>query len=284
MKRRAIVVAIMFTFGGCQSQEMPTSLEFNRASREYFRDHTYLLDSLNVNQFGRCILEKTIENDLDDLNGSIIVIAQDRFLIKAYFEDYLQMHFSFIKDIKTEKFYFWAIPELSEFLYHVDSNYVLKKDTYKLKRPRAPVKIPTANLNNVLSSDCFRIGDHDPAERVTRFRRASEVLTEAFPLLRSNETSTVGFIGKIHDDFARGLISDSAFNQTMTIVNTGMKTERYMNVYRFDKIGYLLTIFDGHSTGITIEMFFLPDNERIYISRLMTIKYRECFENSMVEQ
>ena len=108
-----------------------------------------------------------------------MVILQDKFLVKNYYEGYLQLHFSFVKNLGTGKMHFISFPQFSEFVFDVKVNYERKNDSvYTLRVPREPIKLNTFMLEEFLMNREFLTIQSNHYDVAAKFRFASEVLNE----------------------------------------------------------------------------------------------------------
>lgn len=271
----------------CQSQDIPTVAEFNKEAADYFVENYQLFDLSPLDDFKKCTLKKIIENDLEELGGPRIAILHDRYLIKEYYDGFLQLHFSFIKEIETGTFYFICLPQLDEFIYDVMANYRQKNDSiYELRSLQWQVRINTDPLLNLLSNDDFQFYSSDIHERFTKFRYASEVLTESLRLLRRNEISASRLQSALQEDLKQEIITDRAYKMAMQLIDDAVRNENKIRTYEFDVAGYLITVYsvDKQRPHVAVDMFFIPKNERKLISRSEGIKYRDCLPNKRVNR
>jgi hypothetical protein len=287
MLLRILLVVLLGTSVNCKPQPLPTSEEFDRKASSYFAEHFDAFDLSPLDEFEVCTLKKVVANDLGELGGSRLTIVEDRFLLRSYFERFLQLHFCFIQDVETGEFYFVSIPQLDEYVYDVEANYV-KQDggMYQLKSPRQPIKMNTRLLSDFLSN--IDLGIKNTSNLEKRFlgcRKVNEILDEAFIFLPYDEISHSTLQGRIKDEQEKGLISTHSLNITTQFIEASLQNEHSLRTFYIDGAGYLLSScsLDKETLKAHVDMFFLPDEKKILTSRVESIKYRDCLENRMQE-
>lgn len=281
MKCSFLAIFATCSFACASSQNIPTSQEFNRKASEYFLEHFNEFDLSPLDEVEKCMLKKTVENDLNELNGSKIVILHDKFLIKHYFEDYLQLGFSFIEDSKSGKRYFLSLPQLDEFIFDVEANYVQKNDSvYQLEMPRQPVEINTRLLDDMFFSvEDFLVDQSGTRDFYSKSRFAGDLLREGFSFFHPYlEISLGDFVGRMQKDLSIGLLSHESFNKLMKLEERSLQNEISLNIFFIEHIGYYLQIYsrDKATSKLKLDLIMLPDRERSYSYRHAMIRYRDC--------
>src|SRR5687768_1578348 len=281
---RIFLLVLPVTNFNCQSHSLPTSEEFDRKASSYFAEKFDAFDLSPLNNSQECTLRKVIDNDLDELSPPRLVILQDRFIIKSYFEPFLQLHFCFIQEIETGKFHFLALPQLDEYVYDVKANYREQDNAiYKLQASREPVRLNTRLLLDFFSHTEFGYDTRSIQDRLFDFRKVDEILNEAFVFFKHTEISANSLLGIAQKDLDDGLISKDAFVIMVELIKSSLRNEQHVRTFHIDGAGYLISAcsVDKQTLKVTVEMFFLPDRERILTSRSEGIKYRECLDNKM---
>lgn len=224
------------------------------------------------------MLQKAVKNDLDELSEPAMRILHDKFVIKHYFEDFLQLHFSFVKNIDSSQFYFIMLPEFDEYIYQVEENYIQLNDaTYRLKWPREPVRINTYAIERLLSAKEFELNNDLAVEKDAR-SLVQQILNETFEFLEPNEISNGILENQLRRDLANGSISQVSFDSVMKFVEASLRNEIDLKIVSLQKAGYIFEVFGREVGGqrLTLNIFFLPDNQRAYLSRTHVINHREC--------
>lgn len=261
-----LFLASAFSTGSCQ-RSFPTSSQFNEQAKEFFLEQYETLDLTPMDELERCILKEAITKYLDTLDNSKIVIVHDRFLVKNFYEPWLEMPFSFVKDAVTNRFYFFCLPEFHKMIYDVDMNYELSEGgKYKLKAARGAKKIASPMIN-VFFSD-FNRSEGQQFYSATEI--AKDIIHAAFPdLLCAYEPVSV-VEWEMRNDCDSGLIAESALEEIVQLLNpSSSDTDHDTEAYFIDSVGYLFVIYCLSNPGEKVEVSFylVPEVEGSFIDR-----------------
>jgi hypothetical protein len=276
------VLALALCTRCSNGQSVITSAAFNKmASTEIISNlDIYNLDPLS--DVEKCIFKNVVTNDLNELNGSRIVIINDRFMIKNYYEGYSQFRFSFIQDMKSDKTYFIGVPSLDKYICDVSLHYKEKNDreyllneTYKIK------KLDTSLLDSLFLNEAFKV-DGTGAEGIyNKIKEASNVLREILTATYVHEFS--GFVGVLENQINDGLITKVDYDKILGLYQLNLKENYKVDVCNMDFAGCVIIVYSfdkAISQNIKVEVYFMPKQKRTKLhNSFMPDYWQECSGN-----
>jgi hypothetical protein len=219
-----------------------------------------------------CILEKSIDRYLNELNSHKLVIV-DSLMIRNYYLIDINFGFSFVvtNDCRV---HFIAMPELHGYL---------RRDYYGknkalLNPENAFAKIDEPSLDNLLDNYVFRKDDLPEVQH----EKALRVLKELVGIFSSQSSpeDLLNYVNGQPDGYRNEVLK--TFGQKLNTPLHLRTTGSYLDVYEFYPFGYI--ILDFYTEALTGEMkldlFFVSKYEGAFILRDPDTngRYRDCLD------
>jgi hypothetical protein len=280
MKHTNPFIYLLFLWSCSIGQPSNNYENFNEEAKQTFLKGIDSYDLSPLSGAEKCILKKTIENDLDDGNNWKVSLIHDTFVVRSYEGGFLQLGFSFVKDKVSNKYYFLWIPSLKERLYDFRVHYKEKNDTiFELKEPVTAIKLHTPLLDDFFKHPIFHVGP----EKYEFFKKknvARHLLEEAFEDVYKYEVDGGVLLNKMEDLLNKGIISSATYNLVDEKFNKPISTiENYkLETFYIDYAGYIIFTYSVDSTTnyLKVDTYFIPNKERPLSVRGITTNYREC--------
>lgn len=287
---------ITITFVICLTSCLPNernngSAKFNDDAKEFFIKNASSLDLSVLTEEEKCVLSKSIENDLDDLNDWKMALVKDNLVVRRYVEPYTNLNFSFVRDKSLNKLYFasfldyWSIIFTPERKYYEKRNDTLLVfvDELKILRLNAPT------FDTLLKSKEFQVDPNNPRDFYIKANFASRFLGELDQGLLHNKCSLDDLYGYAEKSLGAGHMKKDLSVQIQRLVRKGLDTGAYLvETHYFDFAGYLLVLYskDGYSKHRTndqlkVEFFWVPFPQRRVVGWGFDrpTEYYECFRS-----
>jgi hypothetical protein len=259
--------------------KMLNSKRFNEKAKEFFITNLHSLDLSPLSEPDKCVLLKTVSNELETLNDVTMTIIADDFVVRNYHEKYLDLHFSLAFDQISERFYFISLPQFEDFKMNVTKYYDQINDTtYRLKDPSGIMKLNTSLFDKLFSNDRFivNLGNDDFSKA---FDLASAMLSEMFRDLYQRKISVGEFSGALQDKYNGKGISKNDLNMVNELIQPMFTENNYrVQVFFWKEVGYVLFVYfmDQSQLKIKVDSYLIPNERRRMVYRQVDTKYREC--------
>jgi hypothetical protein len=254
--------------------------DFNITAAHYFSQHIDSIDLDPLSTYHKCIVRKTILNDLDELNNDKKVLLHDRFVLRTYFDPYIQLPFTFVRDDLKDKMYFIWMPYLKEQLFNVEYSYHQVNDSiFALNQPVEVIKMPATLIDKFLYDQSFIIDSERSFLDAVNF--SQQFLEETLSVIFSREISVAEFERDLEQLFESNEISEVNYQKIKTQLINPMFSGGLHDVqsFRLAEVGHCLIVYrtDKDSNNrFKVEIYHLPKSKRWWQARMATPRYREC--------
>jgi hypothetical protein len=247
--------------------------QFNIGAVEYFESSGYISKRplTFLNETHNCVLAKSIHNDLDKLNNWKTINLWGTFDVRTYFQPFVQLNFQFVKDLKSDRYYFISFPEVDDYFYHVEKYYDHVNDSVPGDSKKHIQEIPCELLNEILSAPAFLVSnDADYYKKGQQVEQMLEVLLER------NFDPAKRFPAQ--EDFDKGMLSAAEFAEIESIYRENLQ-KKGASVAMFENTwaGFLMVILNREKDKLRAQLYFIPKQRRMPEYKRVTSEYwKEC--------
>lgn len=279
--RKASIFSLCVLFCCSGRPSHPERDSFNVEAASYFSKSFDSLDLTPLSSYEKCILGKTILNDLDELNNyKRTLLCGDRFTVRTYDDPYLQLPFTFVLDNLNQKMYFLWVPHLKEHLFDVSYAYEQTNDSiFTLKEPAAAVRVGAPLIDRFLSDQDLSIKTQRSFLDAVQFSNA--FLEEIFKPVLAHRISIAEFEQDLVELLNSGSINEASYeNLRTTMIQPVLRENMFdIEVFRLQEAGHVMVVHRADSvTGdrFSLQIYYLPKLTRYWNSRGVTSRYRDC--------
>ncbi|HEY9046886.1 MAG TPA: hypothetical protein VIN08_13375 [Ohtaekwangia sp.] len=262
----------------CSTNSNKSSIKsFNNDARTYFINNEEAFDLAPLSESEKCIIKKSISNDLDEINNWRTVTISDQFYIRNYRVEGVDFDFSFVKD-SVGNFYFISLPQIHDYIYSLSNYYDEIDNFFVLKDSIDLVDISSPFVDKLTESEIFAMKNGDFGDK---FRLLDNLMHEIFELFFLQEIS----IGEFENEFRNKIIGTSSnrnYNKVKELLNKITTSSNYViKSCAIKEVGYVLFVYSLENqidNQIRIKIYFLPQIKRSRIAHSdISTKYKDCF-------
>lgn len=222
----------------CECSGIPELTNFNKDARSFYNGSIDEIDFGPLAARDKCIITSIVNNELDSLNNSRSVIFDSRFIGRNYYSEYLQLDLNFIYDIQHERFYFFAIPQLTTFFYNFQQLYIQRDDGRKTLRD----SISLIDINSSLASDFFNEWFQSSNLAIDQPNRsmneAQHILRYCLISLEKNRISLSEFAQILREKVQNDQLSGNTYRDLLQVIEPDITRE--VVCYSLPSVGYFL--------------------------------------------
>jgi hypothetical protein len=209
-------------------------------------------------------------------------MINDRFLFKYYHETSLGLPFSFVKDKILDKFYFFCLPELTKYIWDINSHYTEENDSiYSLIEDAHPVKLKVGLLDEFFKNEAFSVDLNDKKSFRKKKELANHIMEETLKFMVPNEVAIDQFKDEFKSRVDSKLLSASAFEEIAKIIDPTFERANYdSRCFNIDGVGHLIITYslNKDDSKIKVDFYFMPQTKRRYPAGRGTTKYTLCWQ------
>lgn len=245
----------------CVRPDESNSAKFNEEAKTYFLTN---LDSFNLsalNDEEKCILTKTIENDLNGLNDWKLTMVKDNLEVRSYTDHYTNLNFAFVKDHSQNKMHFVNCLNLWSMIFTPEREYYAEKsDSLFLNGEPRIIKIAIPTLDTLFNKKEFQIDPNDDRDMYLKTQLAKNFLVELDFTFLGNRCSPHDL-----DDYAVKSLENGSMKEDLYQEVRKLARKDFVQTHYFDFAGYLAVVFsrsnysrDRTSAQLGVELFWIP--------------------------
>ena len=273
-----VPIFLVLALISCKSQTRTSPNEdlfksFNSRAGLYFMNSSQDLNPLKKNE--QCIVNQTIENDLDDLNNWKLTQI-DSLHIRNYHIEGLEFDFSFVADSRS-RFYFIAMPTLYNIL--TDSRFYggAAEGYFRRDSTEIVMKLNNNEIDDLFNTKVF----NDTVDVDQQHRRAKRLIKELHLFYTDSEIMPAVLLDNLQDDAKwRKEYNDSELAKLINQPLYERPSGSYINVFELPGCGHILLIFskDKNSNRLKMEILFIAGQKRALTFRDIdyVVKFRDC--------
>jgi hypothetical protein len=279
---RSVQICFLVFLIGCDNRKPESSFDgkyFNMQAKESFFQNREKYDLRSMNEMEKCVLEKTIANELDDLNDWRTAII-DSFYVRRYFLYSINTDFSFARTIRGD-FYFIAIPRLNDYLLHdftcMHPYYDCVRDgTIRLKDS---VELAVSKINSTMLDEFFKKEVHHSRPLKQQREESVRLFHEFFPHMMLDHISWEMLIEELANEpepnrtYIGNFLDPLAMREPMITGNVDCL------IYKYEPFGWLFYDFyvdAGNSARISLDIYFIAHKNSEKLSYALGHEEREC--------
>lgn len=164
-------IVLIFIVGCSHDKVRSDRGRYNQLASVAFVDNFEKYDFGTLSGSEKCILKETIANDLDEMNDWRTVTIENRFQVRTYHTQYLDLDFAFVKC--GDRFNFITLPDVVSYIYDLRYHYKEEGDggDWILKDSSAVYTINSTLLNEFLNDSISAIKNRSVFEKATLLNR-----------------------------------------------------------------------------------------------------------------
>lgn len=273
-----LFVCTIISLVSCSVDSNKASLKsFNDEARSYFINKERAFDSTPLSEAEKCIIKKSVSNDLDQINNWRTVTISDLFCIRNYQVEGIDFDFSFVKD-SAENFYFFCLPQINDYIYNLSKYYKEVDNVFVLKDSIDLVDISSSFVDRFTESEILAVKSENFGDK---FRLVSNVMHEVFEPLFSQEISIGEFEGKFQNEIREISNSNRNYDKVKDLLDRITKSPNYViQSCAIKEVGYVLFVYSLENeidNRIRVGIYLLPQIRRSRIAHSdINTRYKDC--------
>jgi hypothetical protein len=268
---------LILTIIGCSPDTKNIELDhFNDLAGEFVLRNFEEYDLGYLEDFERCILKETIANDLDELNDWRTVTIDDKFQVRNYHAQYLDLDFAIIRC--GEHFSLVTLPDVANFVYDIRRYYQEQGEGWILKDSSAVFSINSDLLNQFLNDSTSAIKEQSSLEKAMLLNR---LIPEIFysPFFRS--ISLYQFKDMIDEQINTGEIRNDDYSKVRKLIESiHPSVVNLCTVFFMERVGWVLLNYPEENlegNKVNVDAYFIAVRKRNSIVHGEEhIKYSNC--------